>query len=208
MNLKLRASRLYVPNSMLRRELDRVHEMTTGALDRLLEEHSPGAVAGLEEGDPPYKGHLAARRRAMAEIHRRRVAVLVDVLGREEAVERGRQRMFPVGQGLGEEARERLDVGEDIKDLVTAARVLYRVLGIHVEAEVREDGSVLLHIDRCALSEAYDATTCMLMSAADEGMIRGLNPRVGMEFLERITAGAPACLADLRVSPEDGGAEP
>lgn len=208
MSLKLRASRLYTPNSMLRRELDRVHEVTTGALDRLLEEHAPGSVADLKAGDPPYKGHLAARRRAMAEAHRRRVAVLVDVLGLEEAVRLGRERMFPVGLGMGEEARERLGVGDDMEDLVTAAEVLYRVLGIHFEAQRREDGSVLLRIDRCALSEGYDEATCMLMSATDEGMVRGLNPRVGMEFLERITTGRPACLADLTVFPGDGGASP
>ena len=208
MSLKLRASRLYTPSSMLRRELDRVREETTGALDGLLEEHAPGSVQGLEEGDPPYKGDLAARRRAMAEAHRRRVAALVAALGREEAVRRGRLRLFPVGRGLGEEARERLGVGDDIGDLVTAAAVLYRVLGIHFEAETREDGSVLLRIDRCALAEGYDETTCMLMSAADEGMVRGLNPRVGMEFRERITAGGPACLADLTVSQQEGGEGP
>ena len=208
MSLKLRASRLFTPRSVLERELDRVAEMTTSALDDLLEEHAPGLVGPLRSGDPPYKGHLAARRRAMSEAHRRRVAALVESLGRETAVRLGRERMFPVGQRLGEEARQRLGVGDSMEDLVAAAQVLYRVLGIHFEAEAREDGSVTLQIDRCALSEGYDETTCLLMSAADEGMVRGLNPRVGMEFRERITTGRPACLADLNMGPDAGGDAP
>jgi hypothetical protein len=44
----------------------------------------------------------------------------------------------------------------------------------------------------------------MVMSAADMGMIQGLNSRVSMEFRSRLTNGSPACLADLTVDATDG----
>ena len=107
MSLKLRASRLYTPRSVLERELDRVAKLTIAALDGLLEEHVPEVLPDIRSGDPPYKGHLEDRRRAMAEAHRRRVAPLVATLGKDEAITKGREVMFPVGQRLGAEARAR-----------------------------------------------------------------------------------------------------
>ena len=197
MSLKLSATRLFTPKATLLRELDRVAEMTTAVLDALVEEMVPGTLEALREGDPLMEGDLEQRRIAMATVHERRVASMVEAVGDDEAVRRGRKRLFPVGERLGAEARQRLGVGEDLGDLVDAATVMYRVLGINFEPEERDDGTLVLHIDRCALSEGYSEVTCRLMSAADEGMIRGLNPDVEMTFRERITGGCPACLADL-----------
>lgn len=110
-----------------------------------------------------------------------------------------------MGERLGMEARARLGVGDDMDELVEAAELLYRVLGISLESEEAEDGSRVLTIERCSLSHCYEATTCRVMSAADEGMVRGLNPKVSMTFRERITEDHPHCSAVLVISP-DGGA--
>ncbi|NIP35171.1 MAG: hypothetical protein GWN39_09460, partial [Thermoplasmata archaeon] len=48
----------------------------------------------------------------------------------------------------------------------------------------------------------YEGVTCRLMSAADEGMIRGLNPRAKMEFRHRMTEGMEECLADIMMVKE------
>ena len=208
MSLKLSASKLWTPKSVLLEGLDRVAELTIAALDALVEDHAPAALEGIRSRDPPMEGSLEERQLAMAIAHRRRVAALVDAIGRDEAVERGRRRLFPIGERLGLEARERLGVGDDVSDLVAAAAVLYRALGIAFDAEEGEGGSVTLSIGRCALSGEYDEVTCMVMSAADKGMIQGLNPRVSMEFRSRLTDGSPACLADLTVEGTDGEGRP
>ena len=203
MSLRLATAKLWMRTSVLKRELGRVAEMTITTLDEMLREHAPGALEGIRAGDSPMDGDLDQRRRAMADAHRRRVTALVEAMGEEAAVEEGRRRISPVGVALGIEARERLGVGDDIEDLVEAAKVLYTVLGIEVDGEEGDeggeggDGTMVLRVDRCALSEVYDPTTCRLMSAADEGLVRGLNPRVRMTFNERITEGRPQCRADL-----------
>ena len=206
MSLRLATAKLWMRTSVLKRELGRVAEMTITTLDEMLREHASEALEGIRAEDSPMDGDLDQRRRAMADAHRRRVTALVVAIGREATVEEGRRRMSPVGVALGVEARERLGVGDDIEDLVEAAKVLYTVLGIEVDTEEGEDGSLVLRVDRCALSEVYDPTTCILMSAADEGLVRGLNPNVQMTFNERITEGRPRCRADLVMVPKGEGA--
>jgi hypothetical protein len=204
MSFRLKVASAMASKSVLQRELGRVAEMTTAELDSMVETHAPGTIGQLRSGDRAMEGDLVARRGAMADAQRRRVRALVDAIGEETTVQEGRRRMGPVGERLGEEARERLGVDETMGDLVAAARLLYQVLGIEFEAEEHWDGSVTLHIQRCGLSEGYDGVTCRLMSAADEGMIRGLNPAACMEFRHRITEGTSECLADIEFHQEGG----
>jgi hypothetical protein len=197
MSFRLKVASAMASRSTLKRELTRVAEVTTAVLDGLLEEHAPGVLGRVRAEDRVDRGDLEKMRGAMADDHVRRVHALVEAIGEEEAVRTGRRRMGPAGEGLGVEARARLDVDDSPEDLVAAARLLYRVLDIEFEAEERWDGSVTLHIDRCGLTQGYDGVTCRLMSAADEGMMRGLNPRARMEFRHRMTEGASECLADI-----------
>ena len=132
----------------------------------------------------------------MARAHDVRVAALCDVLG-EEGICLARRGLFQVGVELGEEARRRLKVGETGRDLVAAARLLYRILGIHFRAEVDREGGSRVRIDRCALSRAYSPEACLVLSATDEGVVAGLHPGARLRFLERMTEGRKACLASL-----------
>ena len=202
MSFRLKVASAMATRSLLERELGRVAEMTTAELDGMVEEHSTEVLDALRSEDRPMEGDLEARRRAMADAQRRRVAALVDAMGEDAAVDEGRRRMGPVGERLGSEARNRLGVDDSIEDLVAAARFLYKVLGIEFTDEEHWDGSVTLHIHRCDLSEGYDGVTCRLMSAADEGMIRGLNPAARLEFRHRLTEGASECLADINLGRE------
>lgn len=197
MSLRLATAKLWMRTSVLKRELGRVAEMTIATLDEMVREHASEALKVIRAEDTPMDGDLDQRRRAMADAHQRRITTLVEAMGEEAAVEEGRRRIFHVGVALGVEARERLGVGDDIEDLVEAAKVLYTVLGIEVDREEGKDGTLVLRVDRCALAQVYDPTACLLMSAADEGLVRGLNPRVQMTFNERITEGRPQCRADL-----------
>jgi hypothetical protein len=204
MSFRLKMASALASRSTLRRELARVAEVTTAVLDELLEEHAPGTLERVRSGDHDIRDDLDHLRWAMADDHRRRVHALVDAMGEEEAVREGRRRMGPAGERLGAEARIRLGMDDSTADLVAAAKLLYKVLDIDFQAEEHANGSVTLHIGRCGLSDEYDGLTCRLMSAADEGMMRGLNPGARMEFRHRMTEGASECLADIAF---DGGVD-
>ncbi len=197
MSLPLRLAALWMPAFLLRRELDRVARVTTTALDALLAEHAPAALDRLCREDAPMRGTPAQRRAAMSQAHARRVDALVEALGQEQAVALGRAALFPVGQQLGREVRSRLRVGTSAADLLQAARVLYRVLGIEFTVRWEQGRPAFLCVHRCALAEHYTGVTCRVLSATDEGVVQGLNPDVEMHFEEYLTAGATCCLARL-----------
>ena len=202
MSFRLKVASLLASRSVLERELERVAVMTTAVLDELVEDNAPDQLDAVRSGDAPMEGDLDERRRAMADAHNRRVRVLVEAMGEAEAVREGRRRMGPVGERLGAEARVRFSVDDSMEDLIAAAELLYRVLGIEFETEEVGDGSVTLHIGRCGLSGGYEGVTCTLMSAADEGMIRGLNPRAELEFRDRMTEDSDECIARIELHEE------
>lgn len=195
MSLRLALASRWTPHRTLVQMLDKVAMSTTAALDSLLERHSPGALDAIRKAEKAPGGDIEARRAAMASAHNARVEALVAALGREKAILSGREALFPVGVMLGREARERLGVGDSFEDLERAARVLYRALGISFTIERQRDGSMLMRVHRCALAEHYSAQACEVLSAGDEGVVRGLDPRRSMRFDKRMTCGHPVCLA-------------
>ena len=197
MSLRLRLASWWVPRPILARELDRVAQVTTAALDALLEAHVPQATGEISSQSLLKGGSLEEWRAAMATAHASRVAALVGALGREEAVRLGRQALFQVGWCLGQEVRGRLGVSDRLVDLLQAARVLYRILGIHFQVQWLGEGRALLTVHRCALAQYYSEAACLILSAADEGVVRGLNPQAAMAFEARMTGGTPVCSAGL-----------
>jgi len=195
MSLKLWVASAWTPRRALGEMLDSVATGTMAALDGLLEMQAPGRLGAVRGADQPVDGNLERRRAAMASAHNARVKALVEALGRDRAVEAGRKALFPIGKRLGEEARERLGVGDGPDDLERAARILYRALGIDFTLEKREGGTMLMRVHRCALSHHYTEESCLILSAADEGVVAGLNPRYAMRFQQRMTGGPAECRA-------------
>jgi hypothetical protein len=205
MGLRLRLASLWLPGPLLVRELERIAERTTAALDSLLEDHAPESLREIRRvEETPATGSLEQRRAAMAVAQNARVEALVGAIGREEAIRLGRSSLHEVGVGLGREVRRRLGVGDDPMDLVRAARLLYRVLGIGFRVEWQGGDKAVLLVDRCALAESYSDEACLVLSAVDEGVVRGLSPRLGMSFEERIAAGAPRCVACINADSFEG----
>jgi hypothetical protein len=198
MSLRLRLLSMHVPRELLSMELDRVRTMTLEALDSIIEDHCPDMEV---PGHPQVARDLEGQREEMAAMHRERVDLLADCLGVERAVELGRKRLFEVGVKLGKEARSRLGVGDSLKDTLRAARILYRVLGIEFTFEPVERGGTL-SVHRCALSRRYSELTCRVMSATDEGVLRGLNPSLGLSFIRTIPGGARGCEAKILIGAE------
>ena len=205
MSLRLLLAAHWLPQAVLRRELDEVARRTTGALDELLQQYAPEMLPQIRSADAPMIGTLDQRRAAMAAAHQARVAALLDRLGPQEAIRLGREALFRVGLGLGQEARRRLGVGRGVGDVLRAARVLYPVLGIHFRVQWHGGGQATLHVRRCALAAHYSEMACVVLSAADEGVVQGLCPGMSMAFAEYMTAGAPGCRAHLRLAGHGGG---
>ncbi len=222
MGLKLFLASWLTSERVLGQMLDRVAETTTKALDGLLAKEAAGAAGagpGRSAAAAPPRGvdappgattppgptptpreagnGLEARRAAMASGHEARVKALIAAIGRERAIAVGREALFAAGESLGREARERLGVVGGSGDLKTAATLLYRALGIHFELEELGDGTLVMRVDRCALADRYSADACEILSAADEGVMHGLDPSRRMRFEQRMTAGHPCCIARI-----------
>ena len=102
------------------------------------------------------------------------------------------------GKNLGKKARNSLGVGDSPNDLSKAAKILYRVLGIDFHLEWHDQSSATVIIDHCALAQQYSKLTCEVLSATDEGVIKGLQPNLTMKFKEYMTSGCKNCWADIK----------
>ncbi len=194
MSIRLKIASLWLPDFILKKELDNVAKNTIDGLNSVMEKYTPWKMEKIIKEDEVLTGTIEERRAIMAKAHNNRIKALIEELGYENAVQIARGAMFEVGYGLGQEARRKLGVGNDFKDLELAARILYKILGIEFKLE-NESGNVIMIVNRCALSKYYSSETCMILSATDEGMVRGLNGNMSMEFKERITEGASECIA-------------
>ncbi len=204
MGLRLRLFSWWTPKSIIYRELVRVDTLTTDALEDLLNKYSSNKKEGKPNKEIILKESVEKRRDLMASKHVLLVTSLVAILGKEEAIRLGRETMFKVGENLGRETGQKLGVGRSIKDLIRAAKVLYRILGIEFEVEIKGPASAVLIINRCVLSTKYSELTCQILSATDEGVIRGLNTNIKMRFTERMTSGLTKCKATIELGNTGG----
>ncbi len=139
----------------------------------------------------------------MAQTQTKLVKTLASAIGHEEAVKQGRETLFSVGQKLGKQARSRLGVGNSPNDLTRAAKILYRVLGITFHLEWHDQSNATVIIDHCDLAKQYSKLTCEVLSATDEGVIKGLQPNLTMKFKEYMTSGCKNCFADITLDEKE-----
>ncbi|MGB9936640.1 MAG: L-2-amino-thiazoline-4-carboxylic acid hydrolase [Methanobacterium sp.] len=194
MGIKLKIVSLWIPDYFLKKDLDIVARNTIEGLNSVLRKYTPWRLDEVIEQDEDLQGGIEKRRSIMADAHNRRIRILIEELGHEEAIKVGRNSMFEVGIQLGQVARQRLGVNNSFNDLQLAAKIMYKVLGINFKIE-NIDGKNIMVVDRCALSKYYTPEACVVLSAADEGVVRGLNQNMEMEFKDRITDGASKCTA-------------
>jgi hypothetical protein len=191
----------WTPNYIIRRELANVSEQTITALRTILSQYVPQEVAVYIKQE--VSGSIKDQRANMAKTHRELVERLEATLGREEAVKLGREALFMVGQNLGKQTRIKLGVGDNPKDLIKAAKILYRVLGIDFHLEWLDNSKATAIIDRCALAQEYSNLTCKVLSATDEGVINGLQPNAIMKFEESMTSGCKNCRATIQFNKKE-----
>ena len=196
MGLRLKILSWWTPTWVISRELDNVFQVTTMALKSLLAAHALEIqTKGSEEKGVPKS--VEQKRASMAAEHAMLVEALANAIGFEEALRLGREALFGVGKQLGMASRGKLGVGSNPKDLIKAATILYRVLGIEFKIERSDKTRATLIVHRCALSQYYSEFTCKVLSATDEGVVKGLNPHVNMAFAEVLTSGCQNCRAQI-----------
>jgi predicted ArsR family transcriptional regulator len=123
-------------------------------------------------------------------------------LAREVHNDPGRRRHVEVRlhantERLGRRVRRALGV-RSTEDAVDAARRLYALIGIELHGV--DASQILVH--HCAFSSRYSFEVCRVMASADAGLFAGLTAGAELTFTERITSGAPACLATLTMGGE------
>ena len=196
MGLRLLILGWWTPKYIIRRELKNISDQTTTALKELISKYTIEEVDFINQ-KRPHSTRIQEQRAAMAQTHVKLVEALEAAVGHEAAVKLGREALFLVGQNLGKQTRIRLGVTDNPKDLTRAANILYRVLGIEFHLEWLDNSNAKAVIDRCALAEQYSRVTCEVLSATDEGVIKGLQPNVTMKFREYMTNGCQNCTADI-----------
>jgi hypothetical protein len=201
--LGLRLSFLYwwTPNYIIQRELSEVSNQTSEALKTLIATYAPKALVLTEQKHLPT--NIKEQRAMMAQTHTKLVKALEAAVGYEKAVALGRESLFTVGVNLGKQTRGKLGVNDNPKDLIKAAKILYRILGIEFNLEWRDDSNAVAIINRCALAEQYSKLTCEILSATDEGVIKGLQPNVTMQFAEYMTSGCQNCRANIQFNQKE-----
>lgn len=197
MGLKLLFLSWWIPKYIIKREVGHIEALTTDALEALLNKYSSNNINEEKLKKGASKGTIEQTRDAMAFNHTNLVNSLAEVLGKEKTIGLGRDAMFKVGERLGSETCQKLGVGNSLQDLIRAAKILYRILGIEFEVQLQNPNNAILIINRCALAAHYSELTCQVLSATDEGTIRGLNQNMSMTFTERITGGQPKCKATI-----------
>ena len=195
MNPKLRLLSYWMPEYLLNPLIDRIAESTINCLNQLLKNNGINEENYIEE--VPMQGRLRERREIMATSQNIRLKKLIETIGYTEASEISRKALYKVGLKLGNEAREQLNVNDNLTDLTSAARILYHVLGIKFDI-TQKDNEIFLTVKKCALAEYYTLETCKIISAVDEGVIQGLNPDYNMNFTEWMTGDSCECRANIK----------
>ncbi|MGZ4865472.1 MAG: L-2-amino-thiazoline-4-carboxylic acid hydrolase [Halobacteriota archaeon] len=198
MGLKLLILSWWTPKFVVSKELSNVANQTTSALALVVTAHAPQEIDNMALEKSAPQTSVEGQRATMAKIHAQLVDALEAAVGHEQAVKLCREALFTVGQNLGRKTRSKLGVGNSQKDLIRAAKILYRILGIGFELEWIDNTNVKLTIDRCALVEQYSKLTCEVLSATDEGAITGLQPNASMRFTQYMTDGCGKCTADIQ----------
>ena len=180
MNGRLLLARLHLPAGLRRRKLEELLLLTARAFDA-----PPPALKGLS---------LDELLRKFAEFSNEQAARILESPVRLAETERT---LFDGASRLGQEIRRTLRVSSP-GEVLTAARVLYRSLGI----DLRGGPGGEIVIRRCSFSSVYSPGVCRLMSSLDEGILAGLAGGGDLEFVERLTEGGKCCRA--RFSFKDG----
>ncbi len=170
MNLRLALASVYLPARIKRRKLAELLQRTAGAFG----DAAPDITRqSFEDGLRTF----AALTTRWAE-------------DADRADPGAADRLRDTAREFGKGVRHALRIATPA-DAMRAARLLYELLGIQLEARV--DGSLVVR--HCYFADWYAPRVCALMSALDEGVLAGLAGGGHLTFEKRITEGCDRCTA-------------
>lgn len=175
MSLRLSAARVFLPSSLKKRYFGKLFALTAAAL----------GVAGPDLEGTSYEVRL----RLFASFSREN-ALKVLAEGKAEAAG---ERLFGNAREFGEELRRTLGV-KTLPEAMTAARVLYRAIGIDFEGG--PDGAIVIR--SCRFAADYTPEVCGFVSSLDSGILTGLAGGGELRFARRLTEGHDSCRAEFR----------
>ena len=184
-----------MPKYVIRRELAYVSDHTTIALESLLANNDIHEICRpLKQQIPVSIEHQRAN---MAQTHAKLVETLEADVGHEKGVALRKGNIIFHRRKPGQTNSYQTWRRDNPNDMIEAAKILYRILGIDFHLEWLDESNATLIIDRCALAEHYSKLTCEVLSATDEGIMQGLQPNSTMQFKEYMTSGCTKCKADI-----------
>ena len=180
MNLRLTALRVYLPSSLRNERLRELFHLTAEAFRTPMPD--TGGLSHFEE----LRSYAIFTREQAQQVNT------------ERDMDSLKRRLFENAHRLGDELREQLNI-ETFGESLSAARLLYRALGIDFRANA--SGDVI--IKQCYFSRFYSGQVCRLISSLDEGLIAGLSGGGRLSFTTRISEGHPCCLAKIDFNNRD-----
>lgn len=122
------------------------------------------------------------------------------LLGGGGGPETSRRDLWRSAHHVGSDLRRWLGISS-MAEAMVAARAVYRVLDIDLRGSPAGD----VVVARCSFARVYSPEVCAVMSSLDAGLFAGLTGGRRLTFSDRLTEGAPACLATLQ-PPEEAAA--
>lgn len=176
MNWRVLLLQLHLPEPLMRLQLLELHRRSAAAFGCI-----PGSFECIAAGP---------RRRLLEKlaVFTRNQAQLALSAGSD--VEALSDRLRREAEEMGRDLRQRLHL-RSRGDFHAALRIVYRALGI--DLRVSQFGEAVIR--KCFFSRFYSAPVCRLMSALDDGLVRGLSAGSGLRFTHRLTEGSPCCRA-------------
>jgi hypothetical protein len=176
MNLLVTALRLFVPESLRRRELGDLFAIAAAAFECEMPQ-----LEGLTADEQLHVFALFTRDQVEAAVQGARNFGAI------------RFRLYQGAYEVGCRLRVMLRL-ETMDDVMHAARVLYRALDI----DFHGTPSGAITIQRCFFSCYYSSQVCQVISALDAGLMAGLAGGGELVFTARITEGSTCCQACFR----------
>jgi hypothetical protein len=176
MSLRTRAIPEHVPDPVRRWVLRALFRATADAFEEPLPDLRGLSNERLLHGYASWSNRLARE--------------VLDDPSRRDGAER---RLFANTERLGRRARRMLGV-RTTSEAMHVARRVYELIGIDLTGDER--GRVV--VAGCRFATTYSPDVCGVMSASDAGLLAGLAGGGRLTFTERISAGAPACIATLQ----------
>ncbi len=174
MSLRLRAVRVFLPPFLKRKHFRRLFFITAEAFDIPM---------------PALDGRSHETGLRLFSLFTRENALKAIAAGDAGAVG---ERLFRSAGEFGGELRRSLGV-KTSADVMAAARVLYRAIGIDLRGA--PDGAIVVR--SCRFAPDYTPAVCELISSLDRGIMTGLAGGGKLQFSRRLTEGHDSCRAVL-----------